>query len=193
MKIAKRWLHLLMMLCLAWLTMTTTHEVGHIVSGLASGGVLRHADLWPWHLPFSLFEPHPHPLITLWMGPVLGVSLPVGLAMVIRRKWSWFVANFCILANGCYLATAWITGDRFLDTAQLLAAGAWPVSVFGFCAVTILVGYVRFRESCVEIFSQPDIQRNEELTKAQSSGKRRRSLFPAIADFIQGIIHNRRG
>ncbi len=35
---------------------------------------LTEADLRPWRLPYSLFDPDPIPLVTLWGGPVLGVA-----------------------------------------------------------------------------------------------------------------------
>jgi hypothetical protein len=146
-----RWIRLLLLLLIAWVTMTTTHEAGHIVGGWLGGGELRQLELRPWHLPYSLFEPNPHPLLTLWMGPILGIAVPALFALIIRQKWSWFVANFCVLANGCYLATAWITGDRFIDTQQLLAAGAWPISIAAYCSITIAVGYIGFRRSCTEM------------------------------------------
>ena len=109
--------------------MTFVHESGHIIGGWCCGGTLKDADLWPWHLPYSLFDPDPRPLVTLWAGPILGVVLPTLLALVIRRDWAWFIANFCIIANGVYLAVAWWSGDRFLDTQMLLANGASPFAI----------------------------------------------------------------
>ncbi|MCE9608033.1 MAG: hypothetical protein K8U03_24370 [Planctomycetia bacterium] len=130
--------------------MATTHECGHLVGGWVSGGTLHHAELRPWHLPHSLFVPDPRPLVTLWCGPVLGVVVPVGVALVVRsgsvwKRPAWFIADFCLLANGLYLAASWISGDRFLDTPRLLAAGAWPSAIGAYCAVTIGLGYPRFR------------------------------------------------
>lgn len=150
-----RWLQLIALLIAGWCVMTFTHEAGHLVGGWLGGGTLQHAELRPWHLPHSLFEPDPHPLLTLWCGPLLGVVVPVIVALLIRRPWAWFLADFCLLANGAYLATAWITGDRYLDTPRLLAAGAWPISVATYCAITIGVGYFRFRRDCRSLLDQP--------------------------------------
>ena len=146
-----RWLHLVAFLIAGWCVMTFTHEAGHLVGGWLGGGTLQHAELRPWHLPHSLFEPDPHPLLTLWCGPLLGVIVPVGIAGLIRRRWMWFLADFCLLANGAYLATAWITGDRYLDTPRLLQSGAWPLSVATYCIITISIGYARFRQDCLSI------------------------------------------
>lgn len=133
--------------------MTTTHELGHLVGGWCSGGKLQHVELRPWRLPHSHFAPDPYPLVTLWSGPLLGALSPFAMAAVLRRLWSWFVANFCVLANGVYLALAWLSGDRWLDTPRLLAEGASPIAIAAYCAATIWIGYVRFRRSVLEVFT----------------------------------------
>lgn len=130
--------------------MTSTHEVGHLVGGWLSGASLISADLRPWGLPYSLHQPDPHPLVTLWAGPLVGVLLPILAGIVARNRWVWFVADFCLLANGLYLAAGWWAGDRFLDTPRLLEAGASSGSIALFCVLTIGIGYVRFRTDCVE-------------------------------------------
>ena len=146
----QRVFHFAAMLWASWCVMTVTHECGHIVGGWLMGGTLCEAELRPWHLPHSLFNPDPWPLLTVWSGPLLGVIVPLVVACLVRRRWMWFIADFCLLANGAYLATAWISGDRFLDTPRLLAAGAWPASIVAYCVVTVGVGYVRFRADCIE-------------------------------------------
>jgi hypothetical protein len=136
--------------------MTFTHELGHIVGGYCSGGTLATADLLPWHLPYSIFDPDPKPLVTLWCGPLLGVIIPLGLAWTIRREGMWFVAHFCVLANGTYLATAWISGERHLDTPKLLEQGAHPAAIGLYCLLTIGFGYWGFRRSCTRAFAGPE-------------------------------------
>ena len=147
--------HLLaaILLIAAWCVMTLTHELGHVLCGWLGGGRLQRADLLPWHLPYSIFDPDPHPLVTLWGGPILGVLIPFAVATAMRRKLAWGIAHFCMLANGSYLATAWLTGDRYLDTARLLQNGAHPLSIALYCAVTIGFGYRGFRNYCIELLS----------------------------------------
>ena len=143
------------LLVVSWIVMTFTHETGHVIGGWISGATLTDLDLAPWRMPYSLHSPDPHPLVTLWSGPVLGVLVPLALAAVIRRPWVWFIADFCLLANGIYLALAWASGGRFLDTPRLLDAGAVPLSIVIYCALTIGFGYVRFRKDCIVCLSQP--------------------------------------
>lgn len=149
-----RFLYFAILLAASWCVMTFTHESGHLVGGWCSGGVLQNADLIPWHLPYSIFNPDPLPLVTLWCGPILGILTPLGLTLLIRTQWMWFIANFCVLSNGVYLAMAWLAGDRFLDTPQLLEHGAPPLTIAIYCIVTIGVGYVGFRRSCIEVLTE---------------------------------------
>lgn len=137
----------------SWIVMTFTHEIGHIIGGTCCGGSLQSADLLPWHLPYSIFDPDPFPLVTLWAGLIIGVLAPVAVAMIIQREWIWFIANFCVLANGAYIATAWFSGDRYLDTPKLLEHGASPIVIAVYCLLTIGLGYVGFRRSCIAALS----------------------------------------
>ncbi len=138
----------LILLVVAWLVMTVSHELGHIVADVCCGGTLQSYSLSPITLPYSIFNPDPSPLVPLWCGPLLGVLTPFVLALIFRKREFWFVAYLCILANGLYLAVAWVSGDRYLDTPKLLEHGAWPASVLAFCVITIIVGYIGFRHQC---------------------------------------------
>ncbi len=156
----RRVIPLLLLLIVAWCVMTFTHECGHLLGGWLGGGTLQQFDLAPWRLPYSLFDPDPRPLLTLWSGPLLGVAVPLLAALVIRRPWIWFIAYFCLLANGIYLAAAWVSGDRFLDTQRLLDHGAHPITIVLYCLITIPTGYLGFRHACRQILarSAPDLE-----------------------------------
>lgn len=135
--------------------MTFFHEIGHVICGFLSGGKLQSADLVPWRLPYSYFEPDPMPLVTLWGGPILGVLIPASIAGVVRKSWAWFVAYFCVLANGTYIALAWFSHERLLDTERLLDHGAHPISIVIYCGLTISIGYVGFRHECARLLVTP--------------------------------------
>lgn len=154
-----RALRFCVLLAIAWCVMTFTHELGHIIGGVLSGATLQEVDLAPWRMPFSLYQPNPHPLVTLWTGPVFGIALPLAATLLIRRDWARFIGDFCLLANGVYLAAAWGTGDRLLDTAKLIEHGASRWSIGIFCIVTISVGYVRFRRDCIRALADSPPQR----------------------------------
>lgn len=165
----RRIVQFVLLLIAAWMVMTFTHEMGHIIGGTCFGGTLKSADLVPWHLPYSIFEPDPLPLVTLWSGLILGVLVPVAFAIVFQRDWMWFIANFCLLANGAYIATAWFSGDRHLDTPQLLDHGASPIAIAIYCLLTIGFGYVGFRRSCIFTLSPPQQDGGHHQTAAELS------------------------
>jgi len=146
-----RFVYFALLLIVSWCVMTFTHESGHLLGGWICGGTLKNADLLPWHLPFSIFDPDPRPLITLWCGPVLGVVVPLAAALLVRQNWMWFIAHFCILANGTYLSVAWVSGESYLDTPKLLKHGAYPATIAIYCALTIGFGYFGFRRECLRI------------------------------------------
>jgi hypothetical protein len=171
----------LLLLVASWVVMTFTHEMGHIIGGTCCGGTLQSADLMPWRLPYSIFEPDPFPLVTLWAGLILGVLLPVAVAMIVNRDWMWFIANFCVLANGAYIAAAWLSGDRYLDTPKLLEHGASPISIAVYCVLTIGFGYLGFRRSCIvalTVPTKPDAENPK--TVDEPSVERERAITPNV-------------
>jgi len=141
------------LLIASWVVMTLTHEVGHLVGGKLGGATLREFDLAPWRLPYSIHSPDPYPKLTLWAGPLFGVFLPFSVAVAVRHRSVWFIADFCLLANGSYLALAWWMGDRFLDTPRMLEANIHPASIAIYCVLTIGFGYVWFRRDCKHLFA----------------------------------------
>lgn len=145
----------MLLLLVSWIVMTFTHEFGHVAGGWCCGGTLQAAELRPWRLPFSIFDPDPCPLVTLWSGLILGVAAPIGLASLARRDAFWFVAHFCALANGVYIAAAGLFGDRYLDTPRLLEHGASPISIGVYCLFTIGWGYIGFRRDCIQALAMP--------------------------------------
>jgi|JI10StandDraft_1071094.scaffolds.fasta_scaffold06383_5 hypothetical protein len=142
-----KWLQWTALLAISWVLMTQFHEWGHIIGGYLSGGKLIALDVWPWHLPYSIFEPDPHPLVTLWSGLLVGIVAPFLLALLIRTDSAWFVSHFCWLANGSYIALAWISRDSYLDTTKLLEYGAPTWSIAFYCCLTIGVGYVGLKKA----------------------------------------------
>lgn len=140
------------LLTAAWCIMTLTHELGHLAGGWLGGAVLVEAELRPWRLPYSLFAPDPQPLLTLWAGPILGVAVPLLAAAGIRRRTAWFIAHFCLLANGLYLAVGWWEGSSELDATKLLDQGASAAQLWSYSIVTIAWGYTGLRADVVAHF-----------------------------------------
>ena len=68
---------MLVLLIVAWSVFVLTHEAGHLLGGWLSGARLCEVELRPWKLPYSLHNPDPQPLVTLWAGPIGGVVVPL--------------------------------------------------------------------------------------------------------------------
>ncbi|MFO0943880.1 MAG: hypothetical protein U0930_24350 [Pirellulales bacterium] len=152
---------------IAWWAMCWTHELGHVLSGWCFGATLISLDLWPWHLPYSFYDPDPHPLVTTWGGPILGCLIPIVLSLLVRRAEVRYIASFCVLANGLYIASAALTDDRLLDTAKLLEHGAnwWQIVLF--CAFTVTPGYFWYRRELLQQWHQRNRLEKSKLDQAK--------------------------
>jgi hypothetical protein len=109
----KRQHHLVLIgstLAFSWLAMQAVHELGHVLAAVVSGGRVADVELHPGAISYTRLAANPHPLFVVWMGPLVGVGLPLAAAAVARwRKLpGWylvqFFAGFCLVANGAYLA-----------------------------------------------------------------------------------------
>lgn len=121
--VMKPWATLAALLAASWITMTTTHELGHLVGGWIGGAELQDFNIVPWRLPYSLHAPDPRPQLTLWSGPLVGALVPFAIGMAIGHPFARFIGDFCLLANGVYLLLGWFSGAGHLDTPRMLAAG----------------------------------------------------------------------
>lgn len=92
------------------------------------------------------------------------------LAITVQRDWMWFIANFCIIANGAYIATAWLSGDSYLDTPKLLEHGASPITIGLYCLLTIGFGYVGFRRACISALTVPTKPDGDKLQTVDEIG-----------------------
>jgi hypothetical protein len=146
-----RFITLLVWLTWAWVAMTVSHELGHVLAGLVAGARVVQLELRPWHLPHSLLGNDSHPLVTLWAGPVLGCAFPILAAATTGRPACWFIAWFCLLANASYLLLGYLSGDDQLDSARMIAAGSRPIEIVGAAAVALPIGYMQFRRSCIDL------------------------------------------
>jgi hypothetical protein len=129
---------------LSWLAMQAIHEFGHIAAAIASGGGVVEVVLHPAAISFTRLAENPHPQFVAWMGPVIGVLLPLVAAILARKlKWrGWYViqffVGFCLIANGAYLAFG--SFGEFGDAGDLVRHGApmWLLWLFG--VITIPLG-----------------------------------------------------
>lgn len=124
-------------LAFSWLYMQWTHELGHILAGLASGAAIDRVILDPRTFSMTQFHSTPHPLIAAWGGPVLGVIIGAGIPLLLTRVLPGFrfslriIAAFVLLANGLYigLGAAYPVGDA--QSLIMFGSPRWLLAVFG--------------------------------------------------------------
>ena len=130
---------------LSWFAMMATHELGHVVGAMVSGGQVERVVLHPMTISRTDVKPNPNPLLVVWAGPLLGCLLPlvIGLAVPKRstmvRNTMLFFAGFCLLANGAYIAFG--AFDSVGDCGEMLKHGSPIWVLFTFGAIAICVGF----------------------------------------------------
>lgn len=114
---------------LCWLGMMAVHELGHVVGAWLTGAKVERLVLNPLVFSRTDVVGGDSPRMVIWMGPMMGIALPLLLWLIIA-KWRLaylfrFFVGFCLMANGGYFASVFI--EPVGDTADLLRAGESPL------------------------------------------------------------------
>jgi len=136
-------LFILSLVALSWLTMMVVHELGHVIGGMLTGGTVQYVALPPFGISRTHVSPNPHPAIVVWLGPLSGCALPVAVFAWIGRRFlerkniARFLAGFCLIANGAYIACGAV--DRIGDCGVMLDTGTpiWVMITFGVITVPL--------------------------------------------------------
>lgn len=131
-------------LAISWLAMMAVHELGHVIGAVATHGHVTNVVLHPMAISRTDVQPNPNPAVVVWLGPIVGCLLPIGLLLLIPFRWgilrnfATFFAGFCLVANGAYIAVG--SFDHVGDCGEMLRTGT-PLWVMIACGiVTILAG-----------------------------------------------------
>ena len=130
----------------SWLYMQWTHELGHILAGLATGAQIDRVILDPRGFSQSQFNSNPNPLVTVWGGPLLGSFIGAGIPLIsccLHRSWRTVflsIAAFVLLANGLYigLGAVYPVGDA----QSLIMFGSPRWLLIGFGVVCVILGRI---------------------------------------------------
>jgi len=130
------------LLVLCWLGMMGVHELGHVVGALATGGTVKQVVLHPLTISRTEVSPNPQPAIVVWLGPIVGCLLPVGVWRLVPSRFgivrniAMFFAGFCLVANGAYIAFGAFNGVG--DCGEMLRTGSplWTLLLFGGVAMS---------------------------------------------------------
>jgi hypothetical protein len=124
-------------LAFSWLYTQWTHELGHILTSLATGAEIDRVILNPFRFSMTQFASNPHLHLTTWGGPILGVVIGAGLPILLStrlrsaRASLLIVAAFVMIANGLYIGLG--AFHPIADAADLVHHGSprWVLGVFG--------------------------------------------------------------
>lgn len=144
----KRWSQVLLMasfLPLCWLLMMAVHELGHVLAAGLTEGTVKQVVLHPLAISRTDVDPNPEPLMVVWGGPLMGITLPVlfwGLSVMLKAPapFLWrFWAGFCLVANGAYIGIG--SFDSVGDAGEMLKLGSpiWSLWLFG--GITLTSGF----------------------------------------------------
>jgi hypothetical protein len=121
----------------SWLAMMATHELGHVMHAVASGGTVVHLSLPLLGFSQTIVHPNPREHFVVWGGPIWGAALPVVACLGVRLSRKRvpallrFFTGFCLIANGIYVGIGWTA--RAGDAGDMLRLGTplWVMIVFG--------------------------------------------------------------
>jgi hypothetical protein len=131
-------------LALSWLAMQAVHEFGHVLGAWFCGAKVAKVMLHPATISYTQLAENPNPLLVAWMGPLVGVALPLVACAIARyaRLPGWYVvqffAGFCMIANGAYLAFGSL--NHVGDAGDLARHGTPIVLLWLFGLITIPIG-----------------------------------------------------
>ena len=150
-------------LAISWLAMMAVHELGHVIGAVVTHGHVKGVVLHPFAISRTDVQPNPNPAVVVWLGPIIGCLLPIGLSLLIPfhmkilRNSATFFAGFCLLANGAYIAVG--SFDRVGDCGEMLRTGTpvWLMIAFGL--LTIPSGLLLWHRlgSIKQFLANPDI------------------------------------
>ena len=104
---------------------------------ITTGGTVAKVVLHPLAISRTDASVNPNPLMVVWAGPIIGIFLPLVLAMIASvRRFPWtyllrFFAGFCLIVNGCYIGIGSFGGVG--DAGDMLRQGSpiWTLWLFG--------------------------------------------------------------
>lgn len=177
------------LLTLSWYAMMATHELGHVLGAIATGGGVERVVLHPLTISRTDVSPNPHPATVVWMGPIVGSILPLAMLAVVPPRLTvlrvvlTFFAGFCLIANGAYISIGWI--DQVGDCGEMLRTGTPVWLMIGFGVVTIPLGLYLWHGlgSLRQFFTTPSL-----VTKRMAYG----TAIMAIIAAVSGIAFSAR-
>ena len=125
-----------------WLAMMATHELGHVLGAITTGGRVLQVTIPLLGFSETIVHPNPWPRVEVWSGPMLGSTIPLGLWVALRRRRAGAIlqafAGWCLIANGAYLGVGWI--EHVGDAGELVRLGTPVALLIAFGAASATAG-----------------------------------------------------
>lgn len=131
------------LLLLSWLALQAIHELGHVIGAAMTGGSVTRVVLHPLQISRTDVVPNPQPAVVVWLGPLVGSLLPLGVLCLMPRSLTstrtilQFFAGLCLIANGAYIGGG--SSQGIGDCGQMARTGTpiWVMLVFGLSTVSL--------------------------------------------------------
>ena len=128
-----------------WLAMQATHELGHVLGALFTGGKVSKVVLHPFAISHTFLSHNPMPIFVVWAGPIIGVLVPL-LAFLMAKACGIpglylfrFFAGFCLVSNGAYIGLGSFRG--LADAGDMLRYGSSRWSLIFFGIISSMLGF----------------------------------------------------
>ncbi|HBC89185.1 MAG TPA: hypothetical protein DCZ94_19775 [Lentisphaeria bacterium] len=108
----KFYIKFLSVIAIGWFPLQLLHEAGHIISCKFNGGTVHKIAFHFNVFTETIREGSAHPVIDIWMGPIVGIILPLLLLLIPAKKdikeiLVLFCA-VCLIGNGLYIGLGWL-------------------------------------------------------------------------------------
>ena len=130
----------------AWLVFLWTHEAGHVIAALFTGGKIQQVVLHPFVFSRTDVLPNPSPMIVAWGGAALG-PLVAGVALWVLRRLPKHgtmlyqsLLGFVLIANGIYIGLGVVQPVGDASDMLRLGTARWILGVYGLCVCGLGIG-----------------------------------------------------
>ena len=117
------------MIVIGWYPLQLFHELGHIISCKINGGIVHKIAFHFNIFTETIRKGSAHPVIDIWMGPIVGILLPLLLLLIPAKKnvreILFLFCAACLAGNGLYIGLGWLCDGG--DGWELLR---YKVSIF---------------------------------------------------------------
>ncbi len=128
-----------------WFGILFTHEAGHVLHALVSGGQVERVTVPVWGFSRTDLGSNPRPVFVAWGGFVWGVGFPILIAGLVGRCLPGIAAALRGFAAAALIGNGVYACGGVGDVEDIVRAGGWrwPLVVYGLCSLAAGVYLLR--------------------------------------------------